>query len=292
LRVLPDAVAALRDGVEVTRAAVALPWTTARARMAFRQAQGTQVDAFAVGGVPGDPAPGSVLPLGPGMDDHGVASLGNVTSSRLAGASSVRVVASVVAERDGPVTVDFGSRSAPAVPMTPGEGLHPYRATVVHADFPLPPAEPNPPVRVRSDSHLTAHDAYLVIADGPDTRLPPPRLTDRALPEPEVPTPSVSVLHESADDPAFPPRGDLRLVVELADARARGIAPIKGLEVHLDGERIAVLPTNGSAGGRHEFRLDLARLSSGQHDVQVRVLPMDERRGVREYQQTFTIRPL
>ncbi|XVS64710.1 hypothetical protein ACQPYE_01190 [Actinosynnema sp. CA-299493] len=289
LRVLPGSVVALRDGVEVASAPVELPWTSARARLAFRQARGTHLDTFGLGGAPGTPAPGSVAPLGvSGVDDGGV-SLGNVANSRLAGASSVRVVASVVAERAAPITVELGTRSAPAVFMPPDRGLDPSRPAVVHADFPLPSPDSNPGVRVSSDGGLNVYGAHLVIADGPDARHPPPRLVTRPPSAPLVPSPAVSVVHEAAGEATgFPNEGKVRLAVEFADARAHEVAAVKGVEVDLDGERIAVLPTNGSAGGRHEFLVDLAGLAGGRHELAVRVLPVDERHDVR----SFEIRPL
>ncbi|MFD1149451.1 hypothetical protein [Saccharothrix hoggarensis] len=292
LRVLPDAVVALRDGEAVARAAVTLPWTSARPRVAFRNAINTRVDVFGAGGAPDGPVPASVVPLGPSTEENGAASLGNVASSRLAGASSVRVVASVVAERDAPVTVELGSRSAPAVFMPPFHGLDRSEAAVVYADFPLPSPEANPKVRLRSDGRVTAHRAHLVVADGPDARRPLPRLTDRAHPDPRVPAPTVTVLHESASGERFPAGGKVRLLVELPDPEAREIAPVKGIEVDLDGERMATLPTNGSAHGRHEFVVDLADVPTGRHTVAVRVFPVDERREVRSQEDVFDIRPL
>lgn len=291
LRVLPGAVTALRDGVEVATTQWTAPWTEAWPRLAFRVTHHTRVDTVGVGGVPGGPVPASVVPLGPSTAEPGAASLGNVADSRLAGASSVRVVASLVAEGDAPITVELGTRSAPVVFMRPDQPLDPNRPSVVHADFPLPAPEPNPKVRVRSDGDVTVYDAHLVVADGQDARRPLPRLTDRANPDPRPPDPAVAVLHESADGDTFP-RGKVRVTVELATRVAAEVAAIKGLELDLDGERIAVLPTNGSAGGRHEFVVDLAEIPTGRHEVEVRVLPVDERQQVRSQQQTFEIRPL
>ena len=295
LRVSPGLVVALRDGEKVAIAPVDLPWTSARARLAFRQAQGTRVDSFGIGGVPGSPVAASVVQLGPGITQDGVTEFGNVADSRLQGASSVRVVASVFAQRTAPITVELGSRSAPAVFMPPERGLDPHRPAVVYADFPLPSPEANPKVRLRSDGGLAANDAHLVIADGQDARLPLPRLTDRPRPDPLVPPPSVSVVHETVNDsefPRFPDEGRLRLTVEFADTRAHEVAAAKGVEVDLDGERIVVLPTHGSAGGRHEFLVDVSGLAGGRHEFDVRVLPVDERHGVQSYEQTFEIRPL
>jgi hypothetical protein len=292
LRVLPDAVAAFRDGFEVARAPVVVPWTEAWPRLAFRLAQNTRLDMFGVGGAPSGPVPSSVVPLGPGIQEDGAASLGNVPNSRLEDASSVRVVASVVAERAAPITVELGTRSAPAVFMPPDRGLHPTRASVVYADFPLPSPDPNPKVRLRSDGTVTVYESHLVVADGQDARRPLPRLTDRARPDPRVPSPTVSVLHESAGGVTFPRGGKVRVTVELPDPEAQEIAAIKGLEMDLDGERVVTLPTNGSAGGRHEFLLDLTDVSTGRHEVVVRVLPVEQRWGVRSQEQSFEIRPL
>ncbi|MBB5807028.1 hypothetical protein F4560_006796 [Saccharothrix ecbatanensis] len=292
LRVLPDAVAAFRDGFEVARAPVVVPWTEAWPRLAFRLAQNTRLDMFGVGGAPSGPVPSSVVPLGPGIQEDGAASLGNVPNSRLEGASSVRVVASVVAERAAPITVELGTRSAPAVFMPPDRGLHPTRASVVYADFPLPSPDPNPKVRLRSDGTVTVYESHLVVADGQDARRPLPRLTDRARPDPRVPSPTVSVLHESAGGVTFPRGGKVRVTVELPDPEAQEIAAIKGLEMDLDGEKVVMLPTNGSAGGRHEFLLDLTDVSTGRHELVVRVLPVEQRWGVRSQEQSFEIRPL
>lgn len=282
LRVTPDAVVASRDGVEVASTPARPTWTTARVRLAFRQTRGTLVDTFGIGGLPGHPVPASVVPLGPGTDESGAASLGNVADSRTADASSVRVVASVVAERPAPITVELGTRSAPAVSMPPDRGLDPSRPSTVYADFPLPSPDRNPRIRLRSDGRVTVVDAHLVIADGPDARHPPPRLADRVVPAPQVPSLAVSVVQE----------GKVRLAVELTDVRAREVAAVKGVEVDLDGERIVTLPTNGSVGGRHEFLIDPADLAGGRHELRASVLPVDERLGVQSYRQTFEVRPL
>ena len=292
LRVLPDAVVALRDGVEMANVPWTVPWTAARPRVAFRQAQHTLVDSFGVGGAPDSLVPASVVPLGQSIAEDGAASLGNVANTWFDGASSVRVVASVVAERTAPITVELGTRSAPAVFMSPGQRLDPSRASAVYADFPLPAPDSNPKVRLRSEGNVTVYESHLVIADGQDARRPLPRLTDRGNPDPQVPTPAFSVAHESVEDGTIPHRGRVRVWVELPSPPTREIAAIKALEVDLDGVRIAMLPTNGAAGGRHEFLVALDGMSSGRHEVEVRVLPVDQRVDVQSQEQTFEIRPL
>ncbi|WP_367133485.1 hypothetical protein [Saccharothrix sp. HUAS TT1] len=297
LRVLPGSVVALRDGVEVATAPVNVPWTTARPRLSFRKAEGTRVDMFGIGGRPTTPVPASLVQFGFGLEQaDGSVEFGNAYNPALADASSVRVVASVVAEGTAPITVELGTRSAPAVVMPPDQAIGRFRPSVVYADFPLPLPEPerNPKVRLRSDATLTAYHAHLVIADGQDARRPAPRLTDRPLPDPQVPAPAVFVQHRSPLPPSrqFPHEGELELVVELEADRAQEVAAVKGVEIDLDGEPVVVLPTNGSAGGRHGFTLRLADVPTGRHSLDVRVVPVDERWGVRSHQQTFEVRPL
>ncbi|MGM1061082.1 hypothetical protein [Saccharothrix sp. Mg75] len=299
LRVLPDAVVALRDGEVVAAASVAVPWTVVAPRLAFRHARHTRVDSFGVGvggvgggvggGVPGSPSPASVVQLGPAAPEGDAVSPGNVATQRLERASSVRVVAEVVAGRDGPVTVELGSRSATAssAPGVGGDG-----ATLVYADFPLPWPERNPRVRLRAPGGITVSSAHLVVADDPDADRPLPRLVDRGAPPAEVPRPSLSVVHESGPPDRVPSGGAVRVVVDLVEPRGREVAAVRGLELDLDGERVVALPTNGSAGGRHEFTVDLADVPSGGHAVAVRVLPVDEGRGVRSAERSFEIRPL
>lgn len=279
VRVLPGSVVALRDGVALAGAPVAVPWRVAHPRLVFREARNTLLDSFGTGGVPADPEPASVVKLGSGIGSV----LGHPPDSLLAGGTSVRVVAAVFTSSDAPMTLEFGSRSAPATRMP--EDRYGADEHVVYADFPLSASDEPGPRRVQLRSDLYAHvtDARLVIADGPDARRPLPRVTDLPPPVPAVPAPSIAVVRED---------GVARVVVELADPTAREVAAVRGIEVDFDGERIATLPTNGSAGGRHEFALRLDDVPTGGHDVAVRVLPVDERGEVRKHQHSFQIRPL
>ncbi|MFC6088197.1 hypothetical protein [Saccharothrix lopnurensis] len=276
LRVLPDAVVALRDGVALAGAPVAVPWRVAHPRLVFRESRHTLLDSFGTGGVPAGPEPASVVALGRGGVD-----LGTATPAQLAGGTSVRVVATLLVGSGAPATLEFGSLSAPATPMPP-EGDWSYE-TVVYADFPLEGTDELRSVRLPTDDTGYLAGVHLVVADGLDARRPLPRVTDRPSPVPEVPVPTVTVVRE----------GDVaRVVVELADPTAREVAAVKGVEVDFDGERIATLPTNGSAGGRHEFALRLDDVPTGGHDVVARVLPVDGRGEVRQAQHSFQIRPL
>ncbi|GAA1265579.1 fibronectin type III domain-containing protein [Saccharothrix xinjiangensis] len=279
VRVLPGAVVALRDGVALAGASVAVPWRVARPRLVFREARETLLDSFGVGGVPADPEPASVVRLGSGNGEL----LGSAPDSRLSGGTSVRVVATVFAPSDVPMTFEFGSHSAPATRMP--EDSSGSDEDVVYADFPLTASdEPEPRrVRLRAGGYAHASDTRLVISDGPDARRPLPPVTDLPTPAPRVPAPSITVVRED---------GVARVVVELGDPAAREVAAVKGVEVDFDGERIATLPTNGSAGGRHEFALPLDDVPTGGHDVEVRVLPVAERGEVRKHRHSFQIRPL
>lgn len=297
LRVLPDAVVALRDGEALATAPVAVPWTTAHPRMAFRDTRGTRVDTFGVGGAPESPVPVSLVQLGTTrpMDDT-LVPLGTVAPNRLEGAGGVRVVARVAQQRgdvrDVPFTVEFGDRSAPAVTVPPFSRTGPMAAQLVYADFPLPLPDREVEVRLRAPEAFFVLDAHLVVADGQATaRRPLPRMTDRGPQAPEVPAPAVTVVHESGPGGAFPRGGKARVVVEL-DGTPGEVAAVKGVEVDLDGQGVVVLPTNGSAGGRYEFLLDLDRVSTGNHQVGVRVLPVDEGGRTRSAEYSFEIRPL
>ncbi|MEU4801283.1 fibronectin type III domain-containing protein [Actinosynnema sp. NPDC023587] len=290
LRVLPDAVVALRDGEALAAASVAVPWAVARPRLAFRNARHTQLDVFGVGGAPEGPVPSSVVPLGLGAVRAEAVALGTVPAPRLAGGTSARVTASVIAVsgdvRDVPITVEFGGRSAPAAFMASGGS---DKSAVLYADFPLTEPAGDTEVRLRGAQKFLVNDSHVVVADGPDAPRPLPRLTDRGLPDVRAAPATVVVVHDTGPTGVFPRGGRARLVVELLAEPVRELAAIKGVEVDLDGERIVTLPTGGSVGGRHEFLLDLADLPSGAHRVAVRVLPVDDRGGVRAADQSFEI---
>lgn len=296
LRVLPDAVVALRDGEALAAASVAVPWTVVRPRLAFRNIQQTRLDAFGVGGAPESPVPASVVPLGAGAGETDSAELGATPARRLEGGDSVRVVAAVVSVksdvRDVPITVEFGGRSAPAAFMPPSDDPVSIRSAWVYADFPLPEPTGNTSVRLRATQKVLVNGSHLVVDDGrAAARRVLPKVTDRELPDPEVPPPAVAVLHDTGATDRFPRGGRARIVVELLTTTEREIAGIKGVEVDLDGQRLAVLPTGRAAGGRHEFLLDLNGVTVGGHKVDVRVLPVDERLETRSASRSFEIGP-
>lgn len=287
LRVLPDAVVALRDGEVMAAAAVAVRWTSAHPRLDFHNAKGMVVDSFGIGGQPDAAETSSVIDIGP--------SLGNVPSGLLDGGVSARVVATVYANANAPVTMWFGDRSAPAKPMYPEytSGL-----IIVYADFPLPEVTlgAGPKIRLTSTTDVDVFGAQVVVRTSPAAPArPSPRLTDRRPPEPQVARLRLTVVHDSGASPMthLPKDGKSRLVVELGGGNDPTVAAIAGIEVDLDGERIVTLPTaaNGPAvGGRYEFRVDTGKLSSGGHRVSVRVLPQNSKAEVKSIEQTFEIR--
>lgn len=298
LRVLPDAVVALRDGEVLAAAAVAVPWTTARPRLGFRNVAHTTVDSFGSGGAAMSPTPTSVIHLGPASRESHATSLGNVPSGQLDGAVSARVVASVYANNDAPVTVQFGGRSVPAKPMFPQAALGPNVPTVVYADFPLPDSAlgGSPRLRLTSTTDVDTTKVQIVVREGLSSPTRPlPRLTDRLPPTRGSGKPQLTLVHDSGVAPStrFPPRGKVRIVVDIASTDPE-VAPIAGIEVDLDGKRIVTLPTaeNGpAAGGRYEFLLAAAGLGPNGHRVVVRVLPQDPKLEVRTTQSAFEIAP-
>lgn len=278
LRVLSDALVALRDGAVVATAPVAVPWTTAHARLAFRGSRRALVDTFGVGGAPSSPVAASLVPLGPGTrDGEDAVSLGTVPQQRLAGGTSVRLVAAVGSASGARLTAEFGGRSAPA--RVVGTTM---LGTLVHADFPLPDPGGAPEVRVLGEG-VGVVQAHLVVSDGPGAVRPLPRLLPRDAPAPRAPEPAVTVVREA--DRA-------RVLVELTAPHRGEVAALDGVEVDLDGERVAAIPTGGAAGGRHEFTLDLRGLPTGSHRVAVRAVPVDRRLETRLAEHDFEIRPL
>ncbi len=297
VRILPDGVIALRDGEVRASAAVAVPWTVARPRLVFRNIRHTQLDSFGVAGAPAGPLPASVWQLGVGTAQDESVVLGAVPAGRLAGGSSVRVVASVVAvdgnARDIPITAHLGDRSAPAVFMPSAEPADRVGAAVVYADFPLPGPAGEQGVRLSGPGKFLVDGSHVVVDDGQATtprRLP--QVTDRGLPEVTVPAATVSLVPDRGPADVFTPGGKARLAVELSADYVREVAAVKGIEVDLDGQRLVVLPTNGSVGGRHEFLVDLAGLGVGRHTVQARVVPVDERGRTTSADRSFEIRPV
>ncbi len=298
LRILPDAVVAVRDGEVLAAAPAAVPWKSARARLAFRNARGTTIDSFGVGGAAKNPQSTSIIPLGRSERKPNATTLGTVSSAQFAGAESLRVVADVYGNNNAQVTVRFGEREVPAKPMFPWGTVGPTVPTTLYADFPLPdPAlGDSPELRLTSTTDIDSVNANVVVRDGstaPARKLA--RLNDLGALVARVAQPKLSVEHETRATPPtqFPRGGVVRLVVELRGGHDHVIAPTSGIEVDLDGDRIVTLPTTAggpSAGGRYEFWLDTAELGSGGHQVTVRVRPEDSAAPPRDTRQTFEIR--
>ncbi|HEX6343399.1 fibronectin type III domain-containing protein [Umezawaea sp.] len=298
LRILQDAVVAVRDGEVLAAAPAAVPWSRARARLAFRDARGTTIDSFGVGGGAENPRSTSIIPLGPSEREPSATTLGTVSSAQFAGAESLRVVAGVYGNNDAPVTVRFGDREVLAKPMFPWGTVGPTVSTTLYADFPLPdPAiGDSPKLRLTSTTDIDSVSANVVVrdaVDAPARRLP--RVTDLGGLVRRVAQPELGVEHETNVSPPtpFPQGGRVRLVVELDAGHDHVVAETSGIEVELDGDRIVTLPTaadGASAGGRYEFWLDTADLRPGAHRVTARVQPKDPSLSPRDTQQSFEIR--
>lgn len=298
LRILADALVAVRDGEVMAAAPAAVPWKSARARLAFRDAKGTTIDTFGVGGGAENPRSTSIITLGPSEREPSATTLGTVSPLLFAGAESLRVLAAVYGNNDAPVTVHFGDRQVPAKPMYPWGAIGPTVSTTLYADFPLPdPAlGTNPKLRLTSTTDIDSVSASIVVRDGldaPARKLP--RLADLGPAVLKVAMPKLSIEHETNVSPPtrFPEGGRIRLVVELDGGHDHAIAPTSGIEVDLDGDRIVTLPTAAdgpSAGGRYEFWLDSSTLRAGAHRVTARVQPKDSAMPPRDTQQSFEIR--
>jgi hypothetical protein len=298
LRILPDALVALRDGEVMAAAPAAVPWKSARPRLGFRNAKGTTLDSMGVGGQAENPQSTSVVKLGQSTRQANATEWGNVSSDLFAGATMVRMVATVSANNNAAVTMHFGGREMPAQPMYPWGTLGPNFPTVVYADFLLPDAAVGqmPKVRLTSTTDVDALAAQLVVRDGPGAssrRLP--RLTDLGSHGLRVTQPALSIIHENNTSPPtqLPNTGKVRLVLQLQAGSDHAVAPTAGIEIDLDDKRVVTLPTNAdgpAAGGRYEFWLDAANLKPGGHRVVVRVRPQDPKLAIRDTQPVFEIR--
>ncbi|MEO6083770.1 MAG: fibronectin type III domain-containing protein, partial [Umezawaea sp.] len=242
LRILADAVVAVRDGEVLAATPAAVPWKSARARLAFSNAKGTTIDTFGVGGNAENPRSTSVVKLGPAKHEPNATRLGTVPLARYAGAESLRVVATVRDNNNAPITVRLGDREVPAKPMFPSGTTGP---TAVYADFPLPDPALGDSPELRFNINTTS--VNVVVRDG--GQAPPrtsQRLDDLGPPVLRVAQPRLSVEHETdvSWPMQFPPGGEVRLVVELSARYDHVIAPTAGIEVDLDGERVVTLPTS------------------------------------------------
>lgn len=298
LRILPDALVAVRDGEVLAATPAAVPWKSARARLAFHDAKGTMIDTFGVGGTAENPRSTSIIPLGPSEREPYATRLGSVSAAQYVGAESLRVVAGVSGNNNAPVTVHLGDREVVAKPMFPWGTIGPTVVTAIYADFPLPdPAlGDSAKLRLTSTTDIDSVSANVVVRDGreaPPRRLP--RLGDLGPLVLKVAQPRLSVEHETNVSPPtqFPTGGKVRLVVELDPGHDHVVAATSGIEVDLDGERFVTLPTSAdgpSAGGRFEFWLDASKLKAGGHEATVRVQPKDPSMSSRATQQVFEIR--
>jgi hypothetical protein len=298
LRILADAVVAVRDGEVMAATPAAVPWKSARARLAFHNAKGTTIDSFGVGGKAENPRSTSIITLGPSEREPAATRLGTIASAQYAGAESMRVVANVYGNNNAEIRVHLGDREVVAKPMFPWGSVGPTVSTAVYADFPLPdPAIGESAVlRLTSTTDIESASANVVVRDGlgaPARKLP--RLRDLGPPVLEVAQPQLSVEHETnvSRPTQFPPGGKIRLVVELNPRHHHVVAPTSGIEVDVDGERLVTLPTSASgpsAGGRFEFWLDASELAAGGHEVIARVRPRDPEMPVRDTGEVFEIR--
>jgi len=164
-----------------------------------------------------------------------------------------------------PVVVDL-----PAEALTVSEPGAALRAALIHP-------HPSTVQVVTADVELTGTPGA-----GAPARDPAPALQ---LPPPRVAHPAAELLDASGQEIPVGrtvPRGRVVLQVELdgnsAQAESGQLAGLAGVEVWVDNERVAALPTTaGGPGvaGRWRFGLDVSALAAGPHTVEVRAIPTD-----------------
>ena len=291
-----DALMVLRDGVAVAVADVRAPWPQARVLLGVAGPPGgaarIRLDAVGVSGGPSPEAPGRtardvvrpgrlVLP-GTAPAPGAVPVPPGATSAQLR--ALVRPVSTAPLDD---LTAVIGTVALPVRPAVPDTAVVPGSVYPVLADVPagllraaeLPPvllvSAASPGAQVRG-----AHLLFGGVAPARTLADPPPELSTRRV----APAVRVQVLDAAGRRPE-PGRPLVRgtTVVEVrvdgADGQRRGpLAGIAGIELWLDGQRVAAVPTARgvpAVGGVHRFLVRTAELPAGPHTVAVRGIPTD-----------------
>lgn len=296
-----DGVVVLRDGLPVAAADVLAPWPQASVLLGVTGPPGgsarIRVDAVGIS------AAGSAPPITPRRDAvspprlvlPGTPPEGSGVAVRDAAVSAQlrALLHPESAEPLGEITAVLGGVAVPVAPAVPGTTPRPGALYPVVAQLPVPARAPGsrlgtprlPPVRlvapqspgteVVSSSVLFGYPPGTAVGSESLTAPPAPPSTRRLAP---------AVAAQPLDaagqvpEPARPlPRGRMVLDVQLHGEPAN-LAGLAGIELWLDGERIATVPTARgvpAVGGRHRFGIRTAALAPGPHAVVVRAIPAE-----------------
>ncbi|GLZ32487.1 hypothetical protein Lesp02_46750 [Lentzea sp. NBRC 105346] len=251
VRIMKDAIVAVRDGVVVAAEAVAVPWTVVRPRIMVEGE--AMLDSFGLGGVPEREVPATVVPLREGTD------LGSVPRQALEDAVSARLILVPNPRNTQPITVDFGGVALPTKKLT---------EDALAADLPLNRTD----AVVRTNQPVAI--GYVVVVCKPGARPGAlPRLPDHEPAANKV-LPKLTIMHDSGVRPGtqFPPTGRILVTAEIGNGRHEAI------QIEVDGKRLLMLPTTEDGpgvSGRHEIWLRTTDFTAGGHRLKLTVLPPD-----------------
>ncbi|GAA3024968.1 hypothetical protein Aglo02_17920 [Actinokineospora globicatena] len=302
----------VQDGVLIGTSNVVPTWREATALVGFVGQKNSVYAAVNLIGFVGAPTAAPVLVVPPPVDAGRVviapdAPLStSANGARVKGAQGAQVRAVLLAqnkpgEDTGDIfSIEIGGATFPARPAIPGQPLsrgvrYPIVADVPAEALVLGPDGKTLPLRIRGPVHrgqaatnvvnatleLTAPEGAVSPAAGSGTDLPLPRIKP-ALPEPDV------VFFNAAGKllPGDAPVQRGRLVMEVRTNGRDGqriagrLAGLAGIEVRLDGERIAGIPTvvdGPGVGGRWRVALPTGGLDPGRHTIEVKAVGVDEK---------------
>jgi hypothetical protein len=297
-----EGVRVLQNGVPVAVSGAVPSWTTgwvvfglsgppgvpAQVRVAAAGLSGRPPTAVDVAEIPLIAGIGRVLDLTERGPDLGFA------RRPLVGAAAARLITTITMTPGLDVAhlvAQLGEQRIPLRPAVPGPPPAAGTALTLSADLPpallaAPGPDPVSPFVIRAPGatdKTTISDTYAEITPGPQWTPPPPAPVApvAARPPDKLPVLSAYVANGLGTRTATAPsRETWLLIIDLDGGPAQwetgGLAGVRGLEVRLDGNLIAALPTatNGpGVGGRYVLAVNPGRLLAGPHTIEARELP-------------------
>jgi len=290
-----DGLLVLRDGVPLGSADVLAPWPQARVLLGFTGPPGgsarIRLDAVGISG--------AAAPEAPGRTERDVVHPASLVLPGTAGqagvvpvppgATSAQLRALLRPGATGPLddlTAVIGTAAVPVRPAVAGTAPVPGSVYPVVADVPAELLDTALPrvvlTSTRSPGAEVLAASLLFGGAGPGRRLadpPPAPATD-----PAAPAVRVQVLDTDGQRPRSGrplPRGHLLVDLRVDAAGAQRLGPVTGLagiELALDGRRIAAVPTAlevPAIGGTHRVTVRTVDLAPGPHTVTARAVPAD-----------------
>ncbi|MQA17056.1 MAG: hypothetical protein GEV09_23865 [Pseudonocardiaceae bacterium] len=304
-----DGLVVLRDGIPVAAADVAAPWRRATVLIGLAGPPGGRarmlLDAV---GISGGAAPEPVVAVRSVVTPLRVVHPGTATERppgpARAGSAQLRVLLRPDSgEPLGQITAVVGDTRVPVRPAVAGTMPQPGALFPMVAELPSEAVGGRTPRVVPAGERAAGTEVVagsMLFDRPPSTRAPAPIHRPQPAPtQPRAPAVRITALDAAGHppDPGRPlSRGRMLLDVRLDGAAAQRtgrLSGLAGIELLLDGERIAALPTARdvpAVGGRHRFGVDTSGLAPGRHTVVVRAIPADPGVEPRREEITVTVR--